>query len=359
MTGYIPATYGHRKGIFQLKRVLTGIAAASIVLGSAMPFAMASTDNSLASWFKLNVTVGGQAFSAPEAFTQGNETYLPVFYVDEALKKLGYTVSWDGAIHRWNLTTPAQVDATSAFTAWGNNTGSGATSVALNGMALAQMNTMVQTDPATNMKTVYAPASFLQPLLKALGAGTWTASGYNLDLGAATSISSAVATNGSVKVTFSQPLTAAPSASDFVVTGTVGTTSSAVTVSDVKMSTDMTTATLTIPEIAPTSGQPVPHYSVSYQGQTAVTGYERVVAVNDGTIGETSKTLSVGQTLTAAGVSDQCTPMPTITFQSDNTAVATVTADGTVTAIAPGVAHITATDAKGFTADVPLTVTVQ
>lgn len=94
-------------------------------------------------------------------------------------------------------------------------------------------------------------------------------------------------------------------------------------------------------------------------GSTPVAGYEPVVAVNNGTIDGLTSGLAIGKTLTVAGVSDQCTPMPSITFSSDNTSVATVGSDGTVTGIAEGVAHIQATDAKGYSAAVPFTVYVQ
>lgn len=71
----------------------------------------------------------------------------------------------------------------------------------------------------------------------------------------------------------------------------------------------------------------------------------------------TTLTLPVGQnqkltaTLTPAETTD------TVTFTSSNPAVAAVLADGTVTAIAPGTATITATTASGKTAQCAVTVT--
>lgn len=336
-----------------MKNIVKGIVAASIALGTAVPFAMADTSSH--SWFQLNVTVNGKTLSTPQAFTQGTETYVPIFYMDQALNKLGYKTAWNGRIGRWTVTSSS--DETAVLNAWANDLGSGNTGVILNDNVLTEIGTVTATDPANHHTTTYAPVSFVSDFLKSLNAGTWTQTGNVLNFATPVTVTNAVATNGTITVTFNQALAAAPTASDFSVTGTLGQATSSVTVSQVSVSSDMTTVTLTIPKITP--GQPVPHYSVSYQGQTAVNAYERVVAVNDGTPGETSKTLSVGQTVVVSGVSDQCTPMPSITFQSDNPSVATVSADGTVTAIAPGVAHITATDSKGYQADVPFTVTVQ
>lgn len=375
------ASYVHiERGIYQVKRVLAGLAATSIVIGTAVPMAMADT-TTFPAWFNANITVGGQTLSTPGGFSENNETYLPIYYLDSALKKIGYTATWNGVTHTWNLTTSG-TDLT-ALASLPISAGSGNTNIAVDGKVLTKINTVVMADLATDEDTTYAPVSFIQPVLAALGAGTWTAKGFTLDINMPNVITTAVATNGSVTVTFSKPLTVAPSADAFVVTGTTpvssaggstdstnstsstgttattGPTVSTIAVSKVDMSKDMMTATLTIPEIPPTSGKPVPQYSVSYMGGKAVQAYERVVAVNDGKPGEVSKVVKVGDTLTVAGVSDQCTPMPSITFQSDNTSVATVTADGTVTAVAPGVAHIMATDAKGYNANVPFTVIVQ
>lgn len=332
-----------------VRRVLAGLAATSVVLGTGVPMAMAMT---LPSWFQATVSVGGQTLSQPETFSLNNQDYLPVFYVDNAFAKLGYQATWNGATHVWSLTLPSDLASQAASAKW---SGSGNTSVAINGQVVGKVATSVEADPATNGNTTYMPVSVLQSIVGAIRAGSWNANQRVFDINTPNSITAVDAYNGQIVVQFANPFTVAPSGSEISITGSDG--SSVSPTGQPQLSADGKTVTYTIPEISPPN--PVPHYSVAYMGGKSVLGYEPVVAVNDGTPGVTSGALQVGKTLTVSGVSDQCTPMPSLTFTSDNPAVATVASDGTVTAVAPGVAHIQATDAQGFQAKVPFTVYVQ
>ncbi|WAH36803.1 Ig-like domain-containing protein [Alicyclobacillus dauci] len=344
-----------------MKRILTGLAATTVVIGTGLPMAFASTSSTNS--FKASISISGTTVSTMYGVVANDgshdTSYLPVYYLNQLFNKAGYKATWNGSTHTWALTTSkTNIDFSKV------NVGSGNTSVTVNGKLVKKFNTIVQHDPAApNISTTFAPIYYVTSLLGAYGwVGNWNGNTHTLSVNPAANqaaIFSAVATNGSITVVFDQPLTSTPAASDFVVTGSVGSSSTSVPVSKVDVSADKKTVTLTISEIPPTAHQPVPHYSVKYLGGATVAAYERVVAVNDGTLGEVAKTVQVGQTVTVAGVSDQCTPMPSITFQSDNPAVATVTADGTVTALTSGVAHIIATDAKGFTSIVPFTLTVQ
>ncbi|GLG01389.1 hypothetical protein Alches_14280 [Alicyclobacillus hesperidum subsp. aegles] len=331
-----------------VKRVLAGLAATSVVLGTGVPMTMAMT---LPSWFQATVSVGGQTLSQPETFSFNNQTYLPVFYVDNAFTKLGYKATWNGAKHVWDLELPANLASAVASAKWSD---SGNTSISINGQVVGKTATTVEADPATNNKTTYIPITVLQSIIGAVNAGSWNANQRVFDINTPNSITAVDAYNGQIVVQFANSFTVAPTGSEISITGSDGST---VTPSAAQLSSDGKTVTYTIPEITPPG--PVPHYSVSYMGGKAVLGYEPVVAVNDGTPGVTSGALQVGKTLTVSGVSDQCKPMPSLTFTSDNTSVATVASDGTVTAVAPGVAHIQATDGQGFQAKVPFTVYVQ
>lgn len=364
------------RGGHRVKRFLTGLSAVFITFGTCLPLAMASTFSSSSSsssasstfsssvftcpqsisWFNASITVGEKTVKTPKGFLQNHESYLPIYDLDEAMNQIGFKTSWNSETRIWSLIIPG--DNPPPLTLRPMN-GSGNATIKVNGKLITKVNTIMRIDPVSNIATTYIPASVVQNLLKVLGSGSWRDDSDTLDINIPNCITSAVSTNGTITVTFSRAFTKAPGAGEFVVTGSTGFTTSAVSVSKVDMSDDMTLATLKIPVVMPASDGSVPHYTVSYMGGVATKAYERIVAVNDETPGETTKTVKVGSTLTVSGVNDQCTPMPKVTFDSDNPSVATVTADGIVTTRAPGVAHITATDAKDYIANVPFTIFVQ
>lgn len=67
-------------------------------------------------------------------------------------------------------------------------------------------------------------------------------------------------------------------------------------------------------------------------------------------------TKQVTASATPAGADDEASVNGAIKYASDNEAVATVAADGTITAVAAGTANITATSGS-FTASTQVTVT--
>ena len=111
-----------------------------------------------------------------------------------------------------------------------------------------------------------------------------------------------------------------------------------------------------------------------YQGQTVILkaseGYkfrkveakekETAVKVTAITLNKTATTITAGQTetLSVSSVTPDDATDQTVTWSSDNEAVATVDADGKVTAVALGTANITATanDGSGVTATCVVTV---
>jgi hypothetical protein len=164
-----------------LKRTLTSIAAASMVLGTLVPVAFAST-NSL-SWSKDTIAAGTYSAS-PEGFAGSDAgsttTFIPVYYVSKALTALGYTVNWDGNAHVLSVTTPSGVKASTS----GISVGTGNTSIYVNGQLVKKVNSQAQKDPASGPKgqaTTYFPIFYVNQLLTAAGVGnTWNGNGWTL-----------------------------------------------------------------------------------------------------------------------------------------------------------------------------------
>ena len=105
--------------------------------------------------------------------------------------------------------------------------------------------------------------------------------------------------------------------------------------------------------------------TVTYTGTKKVIGVKAekkaaAVKVTAITLNKTATTISAGQTetLSVSSVTPDDATDQTVTWSSDNEAVATVDADGKVTAVALGTANITATanDGSGVTATCAVTV---
>lgn len=298
-----------------MKQVLTGIAAASIVIGAALPVAMANSTTTFTkpatqsahkklpivkaiafrpmgatslsgfkgqpvmkagtettpTWSQVEISVGGQVLSSPQAFHEDGETFLPIFDIDAALQKIGDQVAWNGETDTWNLQASSTVLEALAQTP-GGSVGTGNTSVTVNGNLLAKIDTVDEVAPNTGTETAYALLDFIQAAFEELGAGVWDGNAQQLDINTPNFITSAIATNGSIILTFDNPFVVTPGTSELLVKGTTGSTlwatASPVSVSNIQLSSDGETITLTIPKNVP--GAPAPHYTVSYMGENPV-----------------------------------------------------------------------------------------
>ncbi|SFU66014.1 SwmB domain-containing protein [Alicyclobacillus macrosporangiidus] len=160
-----------------MKRALTGIAAASMVLGAFAPATFAATGAN--GWkytvaHQLPIVVNGQVLSNPfelVANDSGNQTaYFPVYYFNQALNSIGYTATWDGSTHTWAITAP-DVDASSISIPGGVGTGN--TTITVNGTVVKKINTYAAKDPAGGASagyTTYFPAYYINEVFSSLGA---------------------------------------------------------------------------------------------------------------------------------------------------------------------------------------------
>lgn len=101
-------------------------------------------------------------------------TYMPVWYVMQALTSLGFTNTWNGST--WNF----QVPTTSAID-WSNlQSGSGNASLLLNGTLVHKVISVVHTDPNSGHPTTYMPVWYVMQMMARAGIAcawngtTWT-----------------------------------------------------------------------------------------------------------------------------------------------------------------------------------------
>lgn len=200
-----------------MKRTLTGIAAASMVLGTMAPAALASTSSSPYTWSTRTIEQSGVAISglgSVPGFTYQGSYYISVYDVQYLLQKLGINAQWYG--NTLNI-TGVKIDTSKLPT----NTPSNANAfINVNGQQVFKGLHFQLTPPGGKFATSFMQVYDLQQVLDAIGidasgyngtAGTWnivppaantsgpsfstvTASGNQVGTG--TSTSPATSTNG-------------------------------------------------------------------------------------------------------------------------------------------------------------------
>lgn len=151
-----------------MKKNIASVAAVTLVIGTMVPSAFASV-TSTPQQHKSTISIDNKTLSNPYAFAASDgstvTTYMPMYYINQALATAGYTTKWDG--HTWALSIQ---DGTPDFS--GIAVGTGKTSITLNGKLIKEINTIVQKDPGAGSKaqpTTYIPIYYVQPLFEALG----------------------------------------------------------------------------------------------------------------------------------------------------------------------------------------------
>ncbi|MFD1675886.1 hypothetical protein [Alicyclobacillus fodiniaquatilis] len=161
-----------------MKRTSTvAVAAGLLSLGTFLPMSFAASETQ----FTAKIDVNGQQISAPTAIAaydgQTKTTYIPIYYVDQALKAAGFVASWDGTSQTWSLLSSAGVGA-------GIAVGSGNANIDVNGKLVKKINTLVAHDPSAGsnaQETVYMPIYYVDEIIKSFGSPlTWNGKTWNI-----------------------------------------------------------------------------------------------------------------------------------------------------------------------------------
>ncbi|MCF8568382.1 hypothetical protein LLE49_27060, partial [Alicyclobacillus tolerans] len=207
-----------------LKRTLTAVTAATLALGTLIPVAFASTSS--VTWSQKSITAGSYS-AKPDGFAAQQSgtmtTFMPVYYVEQALKALGYTATWTGNALIVQTPNGVQPDFSNI------QVGTGNASIYVNGTLVKKVDTMVEGDPASGgkIKTQYMPIYYIDALLQAAGVNaTWNGNGWTMqapqtstqgaNLSPVTITNNAVgkATKASPAVSFGNSMTASTTLTD-------------------------------------------------------------------------------------------------------------------------------------------------
>ena len=137
--------------------------ALGVLSGATMAYAASNTTSS-----QYEITLNGVEISKPTGIVQNGTTYMPIYYVEAALNKLGLQNSWDGTT--WNITpltgtTPNLSNIPST---------TGPYQIDINNTIVFNVQGFAAIDPSTQQATTFMPIWYIQQVLLRLGIeGNW------------------------------------------------------------------------------------------------------------------------------------------------------------------------------------------
>ncbi|MFD1677426.1 hypothetical protein [Alicyclobacillus fodiniaquatilis] len=133
---------------------------------------------------------------------QNNEptSYLPIWYVDQALTKLGITPSWNGAEGVLSLTVPSTMQVNYPTPPTPMAIDSQIMKIEVNGQVVTYAPRLAAVDEGTTTETTYVPIYYLEKTLKAIGITVgWDGTDWTMDY-TATAPSAPTTPSGDVKL---------------------------------------------------------------------------------------------------------------------------------------------------------------
>ncbi|MFB5191694.1 hypothetical protein [Alicyclobacillus fastidiosus] len=152
---------------------LSGILAVGAVLAS-----LPSTADAATKYYLTKIEINGSDIANPghlvavDPFGGGKTetSYLPIWYVDEALQKLGITPSWDGAEGVLSLSVPSTMQVTYPTPPTPMAIDSQIMKIEVNGQVMTYAPRQTAVDQGSNgVVTTYVPIYYLEKTLIAIG----------------------------------------------------------------------------------------------------------------------------------------------------------------------------------------------
>lgn len=178
-----------------LQAVSMGIATLAMMASVPVTTAHAATTGYY-NYHATGVEVNGSVVSTPghivakDPFSGGKiaTSFLPVWYVDQALGKFGVKVTWSGATGILNLTTPSGMKVNYPSTPRAIAINSGTMKIEINGKVVTYAPRIAYYDEGSNgIITTFVPVYYLEKSLGYMGVQTgWTGTYWTMNYGAVT-----------------------------------------------------------------------------------------------------------------------------------------------------------------------------
>jgi cell wall-associated NlpC family hydrolase len=157
-----------------LVSLCAGTICASFAIAMTPTTALASVNTGTTS--QKAIIFNQQIVNEPYGFVHDNTTYMPIWYLMQALDKLNIQSTWQH--NTWNLTTSGQPNLS------GVQAGSGSSSIIVDGTLVQKVDELVATDPSSGQATTYMPAWYVMQVLKRLNVNSnWNGSIWQIYTG--------------------------------------------------------------------------------------------------------------------------------------------------------------------------------
>lgn len=125
---------------------------ATTVLACSIPVAFAQPTQA-----QHDIFYNKQLMSSPYGLVRNHTTYMPIWYVENALKKAGISANWSHGIMYFN---------TSDHGSLVRSQGHGKNAIDINGIPVERVNAIVAKDPSDHKNTTYMPIWYVMQALK-------------------------------------------------------------------------------------------------------------------------------------------------------------------------------------------------
>lgn len=144
------------------KKTFVSLCAGTICAGATLVSSPVSAfaDVPASSMTKKGIVFNQQVVSKPYGFVHNHTTYLPIWYLMQALKNLHVQSKWSN--HVWSLTASTNADLSNI------QAGSGSSSITMDGVVVQKVDTITATDPSSGAATTYMPAWYVMQILNRL-----------------------------------------------------------------------------------------------------------------------------------------------------------------------------------------------
>lgn len=148
---------------------------------SAICASIAVTVNPLTAFASTNrpalqqksIALNGKVVSKPSAVVHDGTTYVPIWYIMQALDNANIHSTWKSPV--WNLSTSHTPNVSDL------HVDNGSSSIYINGTFVQRINQIVNVDPSSGNQTTYMPIWYIMQILNCLGIKSqWNGTTWNI-----------------------------------------------------------------------------------------------------------------------------------------------------------------------------------
>lgn len=144
-----------------MKRIASILAGLSILSAAPTVFAASPTHSQQSAGTKT-VSLNGNTLSTPKTVVYHGTSYMPIWYLIQALNKIGISNKWNGT--KWSLSTPSSMSLQTNHI----DPGTGRASIVINNRLVKRVDAITTTDAASGKDTTYMPIWYLMQILTSL-----------------------------------------------------------------------------------------------------------------------------------------------------------------------------------------------